>query len=93
MTRNVPTELEGLALELPCDYCNARGGTWCITASGRWPGKHWATWLHANREWVVREAWRVGYSEHASMMRRFSPEELLDWHDQSHPSEQRRASA
>lgn len=83
MSRNAPTELEQLILELPCAYCNAQPGVWCVTASGRWPGQRWAIWMHADREWIVREAWRVGYMEHASSIQRLSRDELLDWHDWS----------
>ena len=47
---------------VPCPYCGAQPGQWCRTVRTQTqpPGQR-ATFLHAMRTRLVRDAWRIGY--------------------------------
>lgn len=46
------TDAEAAILDLPCPYCNARAGEWCVTTNG-----FRSSYLHSARfyEWRARE--------------------------------------
>ena len=59
MSRTRPGDLDEIALQLPCPFCRAKAGEWCITASDEW-----ASWLHGRRTTPIRDAWGLGYQEY-----------------------------
>ena len=54
--RWVLTPTESACLALPCSYCAAQGGEWCMTRSGGEAHSlheaRWALWRHNHREQV-----------------------------------------
>jgi hypothetical protein len=50
-----PTEAEQAQVQIPCGYCKAEPGAWCVTRSG------WAKTLHTVRFWPWWQGWLVGY--------------------------------
>lgn len=50
------SNVDDLALGLPCEYCSAAPGFWCVTKSGIR-----TQFLHAGRTDLLRQAWVDGY--------------------------------
>ena len=64
------TDLDQLAyLGLPCSFCGADPGTWCVTARpySRPPGQR-AAYLHDARTRLLYEAWRAGRTSAEAMV-------------------------
>lgn len=53
------SDLQDLALEIPCSYCAAPPGRWCITM----PSKQLASYLHATRRWAIDQAYALGWND------------------------------
>lgn len=53
------SDLQDLALQIPCEYCGAPPSRWCITM----PSKSLASYLHSTRRWAIDQAFSLGYCE------------------------------
>lgn len=49
-------DLHQLAKRIPCDYCGAATGAWCVTKTGRR-----SSYLHSARSTLIFEANTAGY--------------------------------
>lgn len=55
MSKDRPTRLERLALEIPCPHCAAQTTVWCVRSHG------WSVKLHAARMRPTERIFRAGY--------------------------------
>lgn len=79
MSRTRLTDVEAVAVLIPCDYCLADSGRWCKVAHGRTEGA-WAVFLHDARSrpaWELRSgSFREGYVDALEAARRDILEKL-----------------
>lgn len=62
MSRTKPSEWDRLVLQLPCGFCGAKEGDWCLRRA--WDTHEvtgYAVWLHSARDRLLRAARQEGW--------------------------------